>query len=204
MTPAKSSDGVHSLKKIAIYARVSTRDRQETANQLDQLREYCAKMGWTITHEYVDKVSGKSGDRADFQRMFTAASRREFDLVLFWALDRFSREGVSATLRYLERLTSYGVDYKSFTEQYLDSCGIFRDAVISILATVAKQERLRLSERVTAGLDRARKAGRILGRPSLSEDTRQQVLRLKSSGLTLQQIAEQLDISKRSVSRLRA
>ena len=171
MTPAKSSDGVHSLKKIAIYARVSTRDRQETANQLDQLREYCAKMGWTITHEYVDKVSGKSGDRADFQRMFTAASRREFDLVLFWALDRFSREGVSATLRYLERLTSYGVDYKSFTEQYLDSCGIFRDAVISILATVAKQERLRLSERVTAGLDRARKAGRILGRPSLSEDT---------------------------------
>ncbi len=148
------------------------------------------------------RCPARASDRAEFQKMFTAASRREFDLVLFWALDRFSREGVSATLRYLERLTSYGVDYKSFTEQYLDSCGIFRDAVISILATVAKQERLRLSERVTAGLDRARKAGRILGRPSLSEEIRQQVLKLKLSGLTLQQIAEQLDISKRSVSRI--
>src|SRR5262245_56344429 len=76
-----------------------------------------------------------------------AASRREFDLVLFWSLDRFSREGVLETLQYLRTLTSYGVGWKSFTEQYLDSCGIFRDAVLSILATIAKQERIRLSER---------------------------------------------------------
>ena len=80
--------------------------------------------------------------------MMTAASRREFDLVLFWSLDRFSREGVLATLQYLQRLTSYGVGWRSFTEQYLDSCGIFRDAVLSILATIAAQERVRISERV--------------------------------------------------------
>jgi DNA invertase Pin-like site-specific DNA recombinase len=189
-------------KLIALYARVSTKDKQETENQLAQLRDYCDKMGWTIVREYVDRVSGKSSDRAEFQRMFTAASRREFDLVLFWALDRFSREGTFATLQHLQRLTACGVDYKSFTEQYLDSCGIFRDAVISILATVAKQERIRLSERVTAGLDRARKAGRILGRPTIPEEIRKQVLELKANGMTLQQIAEQLDISKRSVSRI--
>jgi DNA invertase Pin-like site-specific DNA recombinase len=50
-------------------------------------------------------------------------------------------EGVLETLQYLRTLTSYGVGWKSFTEQYLDSCGVFRDAVLSILATIAKQER---------------------------------------------------------------
>jgi DNA invertase Pin-like site-specific DNA recombinase len=84
-----------------------------------------------------------------------AASMRQFDLVLFWSLDRLSREGV------LETLSSYGVGWKSFTEQYLDSCGVFRDAVLSILATIAKQERIRLSERTMAGLEKARREGRV-------------------------------------------
>src|SRR5438045_8781175 len=97
--------------------------------------------------------------------MLAAASRREFDVVLFWALDRFSREGVYVTLQHLQSLTSYGVGYRSFTEQYLDSCGLFKDAVISILATIAKQERIRISERTIAGLQRARLQGRIGGRP---------------------------------------
>jgi len=73
--------------------------------------------------------------------MFKAASQRKFDVLLFWSLDRLSREGVLETLQHLNRLTSHGVNYRSFTEQYFDSCGIFKDAVISILATVAKQER---------------------------------------------------------------
>jgi DNA invertase Pin-like site-specific DNA recombinase len=67
----------------------------------------------------------------------------------------------------LQRLAQYGVGYRSFTEQYLDSCGIFKDAVLSILATIAKQERIRISERVHAGLAKARKQGRIGGRPRL-------------------------------------
>jgi DNA invertase Pin-like site-specific DNA recombinase len=67
-------------------------------------------------------------------------------------LDRFSREGALETLTYLQKLTQYGVGYRSFTEQYLDSCGMFREAVISILAVIAKQERVRLSERTIAGL----------------------------------------------------
>src|SRR6202040_2548693 len=104
-------------------------------------------------------------DRAQFKQMFIAASRCEFDSVLFWSLDRFSREGVLETLQHLQRLTSYGVGYRSFTEQYLDSCGVFRDAVISILATIAKQERIRLSERTVAGLQRAKAQGRVGGRP---------------------------------------
>lgn len=153
------------MTKVALYARVSTRDKgQDVENQLTQLREFARRQNWEITMEFIDQASAKSGDRSELQRMFTAASRREFDHLLFWSLDRLSREGVSKTLGYLEQLTAWGCGWRSFTEQYLDSCGIFRDAVISILATVAKQERVRISERVTAGLERARSKGKRLGR----------------------------------------
>jgi DNA invertase Pin-like site-specific DNA recombinase len=93
--------------------------------------------------------------------MFAAASRREFDCLLFWSLDRLSREGTVETLNHLQRLTGYGVNYRSFTEQYLDSTGVFKEAVIGILAAVAKQERVRLSERTIAGLERARAQGGV-------------------------------------------
>jgi DNA invertase Pin-like site-specific DNA recombinase len=77
--------------------------------------------------------------------MFADARAGKFDLVLFWSLDRLSREGVAATLNHLEKLTSYGVGWRSHTEEYLDSTGLFKDAVIAILATIAKQERIRRS-----------------------------------------------------------
>lgn len=126
--------------KIAIYSRVSTL-KQDTENQLRQLREFAAKQGWEVVREYVDYESGAKAERAEFQRMFDDASRRKFDLVLFWALDRLSREGVLETLQHLNRLTSYGVGFRSYTEQFFDSCGVFRDVVIAIMATLAKQER---------------------------------------------------------------
>lgn len=119
------------------------------------------------------------------------ASRRKFDLLLFWSLDRLSREGVLETLQYLQRLTSYGVAWRSFTEQYLDSTGIFRDAVISILAVVAKQERVRISERVVAGLQRARSKGVRLGRPRREIDL-VHVRTLRGSGLSWRQVGAQI------------
>jgi DNA invertase Pin-like site-specific DNA recombinase len=187
--------------KTALYSRVSTREGQNTENQLRQLREFCSKQGWPIVAEYVDHASGKKSDREQFLAMFSAASRREFDVVLFWSLDRFSREGVSETLQHLQRLTAYGVGYRSLAEEYLDSCGLFKDAVISILATVAKQERIRLSERTIAGLQRARQQGRIGGRPR-KECDRDKLAELRRSGLSLGQIAAQMKISKTTISRL--
>src|SRR5215469_16858615 len=155
-----------SAMKVAIYARVSSPDKgQDVRNQLEQLRAYCGRLGWKITGEYIDERSGKNGDREEFRRMMNNAYQREFDVVLFWSLDRFSREGTLETLQYLKQLSSYGVAFKSFTEQYLDGTGIFKDAIIGILAALAHQERVRLSERVVAGLERARKEGRIGGRP---------------------------------------
>src|SRR3989441_8065141 len=138
---------------VAIYCRISTRDKgQDFTNQLLALREFAAKQGWIIANEYIDQQSAKDDDRPAFRQMFEDASRRKFDVLLFWSLDRLSREGVLETLQHLQRLTACGVGYKSFTEQYLDSCGIFKDAVIGILAVIAKQERVRLSERTKAGL----------------------------------------------------
>jgi len=103
--------------KIAIYARVST-DKQDTENQLLQLREFAAKQGWSIVHEYCDYESGSKADRSQFQQMFADASKRKFDLLLFWALDRLSREGALKTLQHLDRLEGYGVGFRSFMREF--------------------------------------------------------------------------------------
>jgi DNA invertase Pin-like site-specific DNA recombinase len=188
--------------KIAVYARVSTKDKgQDTENQLAQLREFAAKQGWTIYREYVDHESGAKTERPEFRQMFEDASRRNFDLLLFWALDRLSREGALKTLQHLERIESYGVSFRSYTEPYFDSCGIFKEAVVSIVATLAKQERVRLSERTRAGLAIARSKGRVIGRPRLKIQ-REQVALLRSRGLSLRAIARSLGVSEGSIRRL--
>jgi DNA invertase Pin-like site-specific DNA recombinase len=187
--------------RIAIYSRVSTRDKQDATNQLAQLREYCERQGWEVVAEYIDHESGGTSKRTHFQRMFQDASQRKFDLVLFWALDRFTREGTLQTLKHLELLNSYGVNWKSFTESYLDSCGIFKDAVLAILATIARQEKIRIQERVRAGLDRARRQGRVGGRPKVVVD-RDMVRSLHEAGRTLRQISDELHISPASAMRI--
>jgi DNA invertase Pin-like site-specific DNA recombinase len=187
--------------KIALYLRVST-DKQETENQAIQLRDFAAKQDWQVVQEYCDYESGSKTDRIEFQRMFNDASRRKFDLVLFWALDRLSREGVYQTLQHLNRLESYGVGFRSFTEPYFDSCGVFKDAVIAIMATLAKQERIKRSERTKAGLARVKASGKILGRPKTVHATADDVARLRSAGHSYRHVARELGVSLRTAQRL--
>ena len=187
--------------QIAIYSRVST-EKQDTENQAVQLREFAAKQDWQIVREFVDYESGSKADRAQFQQMFADASRRKFDLVLFWALDRLSREGVLATLQHLNRLESYGVGFRSYTEPYFDSCGVFKDAVIAILATLAKQERIKRAERTKAGLARIKASGKRLGRPATLAGHKAEVIRLRATGQSYRAIGRELKISLRSVQRL--
>jgi DNA invertase Pin-like site-specific DNA recombinase len=189
------------MKIAAIYGRVST-SKQDTENQLAQLREFAKTQSWQIVQEYVDVESGSKSDRPEFQRMFHDASQRKVDLVLFWALDRLSREGVLATLQHLNRLESYGVGFRSFTEPYFDSCGVFKDAAIAIMATLAKQERVKRAERTKAGLAIARAKGKTLGRPKTLTATRSDVARLRASGKSFRYVARELGISLRSVQRL--
>ncbi len=183
--------------RVALYSRIST-DKQETENQAVQLREFAAKQGWEIVREYTDTASGGKADRDGLKQMFTDASKRQFDLVLFWALDRLSREGVLETLRYLERLTSYGVGYRSYTEQFFDSCGVFRDAIIAVMATLAKQERIKRSERTKAGLMTARNRGKRLGRPRKALHSGQ-IEMMRSAGASYRKIAQALSLSHTAV-----
>ena len=191
--------------RIALYARVSTRDKgQDHENQLRELRDFVSRKasdGWVLAQEYTDKVSGKTDRRPAFQRMFADAAEKRFDMLVFWTLDRFSREGVLETLQHLQRLTSYGVEWWSYREEYLRSVGVFRDAVLAILAAIARQERIRLSERVQAGLSRARAQGKVLGRPKAAVRP-ERVLRLKERGLSLRQIAAETGISAMTVQRI--
>ena len=192
------------MRIVSLYARVSTKGgRQDTENQLIALRDYCARQNWKIAGEYVDHETGGTSQRKHFQQMFADARARKFDLLLFWSLDRLSREGVAATLNHLERLTSYGVGWRSHTEEYLDSTGMFKDAVIAILATIAKQERIRRSERAKAAIQKLRRQGTTdhLGRPHRVFD-HDRARALMAEGWSYARIAEELRVSPMTVYRV--
>jgi DNA invertase Pin-like site-specific DNA recombinase len=128
--------------KVAIYALVSpTNKSQDTENQFQQLRAFAAQYG-TIYKVYADQESAGKANRTGFKSLLRQASQKKFDLLVFWCVDRFSREGASATLRYLTRLKDYGVHYKSLTEPCLDSLGPFGTISVAMLATIAAQDLL--------------------------------------------------------------
>ncbi|MDD2655031.1 MAG: recombinase family protein [Candidatus Omnitrophica bacterium] len=158
--------------RIALYCRVSKNDEsQDPQNQLDPLRKYAGALGGEIMEECIDLASGGNADRQGFLRMLEDAEKRKFDLLLVWALDRFSRGGISNTLGYLERLKRSGAALKSLQEPWLDTReeGLGQ-LLLAIFSWVAQQERRRLVERTKAGLERARKSGKRLGRPEGAKD----------------------------------
>lgn len=180
--------------RVAIYTRCST-DEQDITNQLHQLRDFAQRQGWTIVREFSDAgISGKTGDRPEFKAMFEAASKRKFDVLLFWSLDRLTREGVLPTLTYLNRLSGYGIAWRSYQEQYVDSLGPFGDAIVGLLAAIARQERLRISERTKAGMMRAKANGRSIGRPNVAVDVPSVRARV-AQGQSLRRIADDLGCS---------
>ena len=151
-------------KEIAIYARVST-DKQELDNQLRVLRTFVQKSNWKIFKEYTEIVSGSKDSRPAFNELFLDAHKKKFDLVLFWDLSRFSRSGTLYTLQKLRELENLKIQWNSFQEPYFSSIGEFKDVVLSIMATLAKMERDKISERTKAGMARAKAEGVRIGRP---------------------------------------
>jgi DNA invertase Pin-like site-specific DNA recombinase len=156
--------------KCLIYSRVSTQD-QTTENQIIQLKEYAAKQEWEIVEIITDVCSGGKAaeERQGLNKVFTMAHKKLFDVVLFYSLCRLSREGVRETLTYLTRLNDCGIKWHSYTELYLSSLGVFADAIVALMATLAKQERIRISERTKAGLARVKAKGVKLGRSNIME-----------------------------------
>lgn len=158
-------------------------------------------MGWTVVAEYLDQVSGRKADRPELKKALAAGRKRKFDVLLFWSLDRLSREGVLKTLLILNELSSYGVKYRSLQEQWIDSLGAFSDAIIGILATVAKFEADRMSARVRTGLARAKAQGKVLGRPKVIVD-RTKLATMREQGMSLREIALKTGKSAMTVQRI--
>jgi len=186
---------------VAIYARVSTKDKQDVTNQLRELRQWVKRMGYAVYQEYVDNESGSKGrgERKQFTKMFQDASQRKFDLVLFWALDRFTREGLQKTIYYLQQLDNCGVKFHSYREEYLNTDNeLVKDILISVLASLAKQERRRISERTKAGLETARRKGIQLGAPAKAF-LRDDITKLIADGLSKKAIAKKLGVSRVTV-----
>jgi predicted site-specific integrase-resolvase len=128
----KCAMSVEGQMRVAYYLRVST-ESQELDNQRTEILPFINRRGWKLVHAFEDVMSGQKGetDRLGFAAMLKAAHQRKFDILVFWALDRLTREGTRATLNYLQRLESKGVGYVSYQEQWLDSTGPFKDVTSS-------------------------------------------------------------------------
>lgn len=191
--------------RVAIYARVSTADKgQDPENQLRELRAWCTNSGYTISREYVEHESGRKGvdKRKQFAALFDDAAKRKFDCVVFWALDRFSREGMAQTIVHLQRLTSYGVSFHSYTEPHLSTDNeLVRNILLALLSSLAKVEAQKISDRTKAGMARAKANGVKIGRPRLGIELRQKIEERTANGETPYAIAKALGIDRHTVAK---
>lgn len=191
--------------RCALYARVSKENIsseakiQDPSNQLIPMRKFANAMDWDIRHEFIDYASGGSSNRPEFQRMLNEVRQRHVDIILVWALDRFSREGILNTLKYMQELKKYKCALKSMQEQWLDTSdsGV-GELLLLFMAWFAEQERLRISERTKAGLEKKRKQGVRLGRPFKYNNPKKykfRIIELRSRGWNLSAIAREVGVS---------
>jgi DNA invertase Pin-like site-specific DNA recombinase len=169
---------MRNLKRVAIYARVSTNNGQDPAMQIRELREHCKLRGWKLSDEYVDKgISGAKDSRPELNRLMNDAHRRRFDVVAVWKFDRFARS-VSHLLRALETFRALGIEFLSLCEN-VDTSTPTGKMVFTVLASVSELERSLIGERVRAGLRNAKSKGTRLGRPPLKSLTVEEVRHLR-------------------------
>ncbi len=189
--------------QVAIYARVSTKD-QDCSMQLTSLRAYCERMGWTAT-EYVEHASGAAGKSRPIQdQLLKDARLRKFDAVIVWKLDRFARSSRDL-LNNLDVLDNAGIRFIS-PEQGIDTApgNPAGRLLLQVLGAIAEFERSLIVERVTAGVQRARKNGTRSGKPIGGRRTvfdRAEVVRLRNEGLSWRAIAGQVNQPTSSVVR---
>jgi DNA invertase Pin-like site-specific DNA recombinase len=157
------------MEKIGIYCRTSTSDKdQNPETQLLPLREFVAAQGWEIFQIYIDQApAADMVHRTAWRELLEAASKRKFDLLLVWKMDRAFRSVLDAA-NTLERLRAWGVGLRSYTEPWLDTTSPFGEALYYITVAYAQLERGILRERVKAGMERARKQGSLIGRPKVT------------------------------------
>src|ERR1700692_2910800 len=177
--------------RIAIYARVSTRD-QSCELQVRDLRAYCAARGFVLIREYVDVgQSGTKDSRPELDKLMDGARKRQFDAIVVWRFDRFARS-TKHLLLALDEFRSLGIQFVSFQEN-IDTSSALGQAMFTIVSAVAQLEKDIIRERVNAGIRNARANGRTFGRPKNMVD-RNRILELKAQGNSLRQIAATLGV----------
>jgi DNA invertase Pin-like site-specific DNA recombinase len=180
-------------KRVAIYARVSTVDKgQDPETQLLALREYAARRGLHIVGEYIDYASGTREDRPQYRRLLEAARKRQLDIVLVWRYDRFARS-TQALVQALKAFHSVGVDFISYQEN-IDTTTPQGEMIFTVLASLAQFESALISERVKAGMARAKAQGKRISRAPLAQDLQDSIATLYGQGISIQQISKQLGI----------
>jgi len=186
------------MKRVALYMRVSTVDQHPETQVLD-LRQLAAQRGFEIVQEYTDMISGVKARRPDLDRLMDDSRHGKFDVVMVWAFDRMARS-VTHLLQVLDELTRLNIEFVSFREN-IDTGGPLGRAFITIIGAIAELERNLIIERVRAGMRRARLEGQRIGRPPLHVD-RDAVIRDRSRGQSLRQLAKLYGISRASVARV--
>lgn len=186
---------LRSAKKVAIYARVSTTS-QTVENQFQELRAVAQRNGWQIVIELADNgISGSKGrdQRPAFDDLLKRATRREFDLIMVWAIDRLGRS-IQHLVGFMTEIQSLGVDLY-IHQQALDTTTASGRMIFGIFSALGEYERELMRERIMAGQRRARSQGVKIGRPSKMNDAvRTSVKLLHGNGMAIRKIAKQLEI----------
>jgi len=187
-----------STTRVAIYVRISrTSTMLRTNYTISSLTASDRVEDVTV---YSDTISGNKSDLKHFVRMMNDARLRKFNLVLFWSLDGFGREGALETLQHLRVLDSFGVRWRSYQEAFLDSTGPLKDAVIGFIATIAKMERQRIVERTQASIRRRREKELPLGRPKAIFD-REKVRWYRAQGMSIRELAKKFTVGLGTIHR---
>ena len=190
------------LRTQAAGADGATRNNgQDPETQLLALREYAKARGFDPVGEYVDVgISGSKEKRPALDRLMKDARRRRFDAVLVARFDRFARSTRHLVLA-LEEFNALGIDFISLSES-IDTSTPMGMMVYTVIAAVAELERSLIRERVVMGIHRAKANGKRLGRPTGSKVSQRKIQKLKSQGLSVCDIAREMNVSKSTVSRL--
>lgn len=178
--------------KVAIYTRVSTKD-QKLENQKNALLEYAEKRNFDVYKVYKDIASGAKNDRIQLEQLLDDAHKKKFDVVLVWRFDRFARS-TSFLIQRLEDFRQLGIDFISYQEN-IDTSTPTGKVMFTMISAFAEFEREIIRERVKAGLERARKEGKKLGRPEINQMLKKKVIELRKKGLSIRQISTQLNVS---------
>ena len=182
--------------QVATYSRVSTqRIDQKPEVQVHELRRYCKARKFKIAHELVDRATGSTDDRVGFKKLMALVRSREVDAVIVVKLDRLFRS-LKHLVNTLSEFEALGVKFIATRDQ-VDLTTPAGRLFIQILGSLAEFERELIRERVLLGLDHARRSGKVLGRPKVSDDV--QIRTLRSQGMSYRKIEKQLEVSSGAV-----